>query len=139
MNCDTYTQDSCNCNYIKESVAKIDKLQKEVISEATGRCIACEASLFTSANNTIPVRFYTCCGNPITGTIGTTECSTVFFRIESIRCNRYVTLRLLKNVCGEESTLTGTDYTMIVDLDCVGSMQCFEPICIEVCSQSVSA
>lgn len=139
MNCDTYTQDSCNCNYIKESVAKIDKLQKEVISETTGRCIACEASLFTSANNTIPVRFYTCCGNPITGTIGTTETSTVFFRIESLRCNRYVTLRLLQSTGGEDPTLTGTDYTMIVDLDCVGCMQCFEPISVEVCTQSAGA
>lgn len=138
MNCETLNQDNCSCNFIKESVTKIDKLQKEVVSDSTGRCIACEASLFTSAYNTIPVRFYTCCGNPIIGNIGTSATETVYFRIEAIRCGRFVTLRLLEPT-GEDSTLVGTNYTMILDLDCVGSMQCFEPISVEVCSQSVSA
>ncbi len=135
MNCDTYNQDldTTNCNFIKDTVAKIDKIQKEVISDTTGRCIACEASLFTSANNTIPVRFFTCCGNPVVATNGLPLADTMFFRIESVRCNRYVTLRLL-NVNG--SDLEGTNYTCILDLDCVGSMQCLDPISVEVCTQS---
>ncbi len=140
MNCDTYTQDSCNCNFIKESVSKIDKIQKEVVSDSTGRCIACEASLFTSAYNTIPVRFYTCCGNPIVGNVGIPSSGTPFFRIESVRCNRFVTLRLLQETTeGDVTTLVGTDYTMILDLECVGSMQCFAPISVEVCTQSTGA
>ncbi len=139
MNCDTLTQDSCNCNFIKESVAKIDKLQKEVVSDTTGRCIACEASLFTSANNTIPVRFYTKCGNPVIGNIGLPPTETVYFRIESLRCGRFATLRLLETTTvGDETTLTGTDYTIILDLDSVGSMQCFSPISVEVCAQSTT-
>lgn len=137
MNCDTLTQDSCNCNYIKESVSKIDKLQKEVISDSAGRCITCEASLFTSANNTIPVCFSTCCGNQIFGYTGLTGATTEFFRIESIRCNQFVTLRLLQEaVVDDQPTLTATNYTMILDLNCVGRMQCFEPISVEVCTQS---
>lgn len=137
MNCDTYNQDldTTGNNYIKETVSKIDKIQKEVIFDTTGRCIACEASLFTSANNTIPVRFYTCCGNPITATIGLPETETTYFRIESVRCNRFVTLRLLQ-VSGD--TLEGTNYTIICDLDCVGTMQCLDPISVEVCTQSAA-
>lgn len=137
MNCDTHNTESQGCNFIRETVTKIDKIQKEVISDSTGRCIACEASLFTSANNTIPVRFTCCCGTPFEALIGVTGATTSFFRIESIRCNRYVTLRLLEPTGGDPA-LTGTDYTVILDLDCVGTIQCFEPISVEVCTTSTT-
>ena len=122
-----------DCNYIKETVYKIDKLQKDVVSDTLGRCISCETSLFTSLNNTIPVSFYTCCGNPVTGRVGATETTTTFFRIEAIRCNRFVTLRMLTSTT---DALTATDYTLILDLDCVSSIQCYEPITVDVCSQT---
>lgn len=121
------------CNYIKDTVCKIDKLQKEVVTDTLGRCISCETSLFTSLNNTIPVSFFTCCGNPVTGRVGTTEILTPFFRIESIRCNRFVSLRLLVSDGGTEPTLTPTDYVITVDLDCVASIQCYTPITVDVC------
>lgn len=137
MNCDTNNYESSSCSFIKDTVSKIDKIQKEVISDTTGRCIACEASLFTSANNTIPVRFTCCCGTPFEALIGVTGATTSFFRIESVRCNRFVTLRLLE-ATGEAPSLTGTDYTVILDLDCVGTIQCFEPISVEVCTTSTT-
>lgn len=119
------------CNYIKETICKIDKIQKEVISDSVGRCITCETSLFTSANNTIPVSLYRCNGDQVTANIGTTTTTTTLFRIEAIRCNRFVTLRLLENV---ETGLTGTEYTTILDLDCIGQIQCFEPITVTECT-----
>ena len=134
MNCDTPLIDSCNCNYIKETVNRIDKIQKRVISDTTTlTCVSCETSLFTSANNTIPVRFTTCCGNPITAVTATDGTTTEYFRIESVRCNRYVTVRLL-----DPTATTATLYTMIIDLDCIGTIQCFEPITVEVCTSSIS-
>lgn len=125
----------CDCNYIKETVIKIDKLQKEVVTIGETRCISCDASLFTSANNTIPVSFTTKCGNLFTGLTDTTGVTTSFFRIESIRCNRYVTVRML--IVGTEDpenpTLTASTRTMILDLNEVAGIQCYEPITVEVC------
>lgn len=130
----------CDCNYIKETVAKIDKLQKEVVTVGETRCISCDASLFTSANNTIPVTFITDCGTLLTGLVDITGITTTFFRIESIRCGRYVTLRLLTldTTTPDEPTLTASTRTMIIDLDRVAGMQCHEPITVEVCQTSLA-
>lgn len=134
MNCENMNKCNDSSNHIKESVARIDKVQKAILSDSFGTCVTCETSLL-AANNTIPVRFNTCCGNSIVGNVGVTATETVYFRIESLRCNRFVTLRLL---VPDGDTLAGTDYTMILDLDCVGSMQCFEAISVEVCTQSTT-
>lgn len=131
----------CDCNYIKESVIKIDKLQKEIVTVGDTRCISCDASLFTSANNTIPVTFLTKCGTLFTGLVDLTGTTTYFFRIESIRCGRYVTVRLLvlDDTTPDAPTLTATNKTMIIDLDCIGGMQCHEPITVEICQTSVAS
>lgn len=126
----------CDNNYIKETVARIDKLQKEVVSESVGRCISCETSLFTSANNTIPVTFTSYNGTSFTGQ-NLSGNTYAFFRIESIRSGRFVTLRLLEYTGAEnDTTVTALDYTIILDLNCVAAMQCFEPINVEVCTSS---
>lgn len=130
------TINDCDCNYIKETICKIDKLQKEVITVGETRCISCDASLFSSANNTIPVALYTECGSAFTGATGLDGATTPFFRIESIRCGRFATLRMLTIETGETPTLTATNRTMIIDLDRVAAMQCHEPIYVEVCSTS---
>ncbi|MDE6660659.1 MAG: hypothetical protein K2J93_02400 [Anaeroplasmataceae bacterium] len=128
--------DCLDCNYIKETVCKIDKLQKEVITVGENRCISCETSLFNPANNTIPVAFYGECGNLFTGLTDLTGTTTSFFRIESIRCGRFVTLRLLTQ---DGDTLTATLRTMVLDLDSVKGIQCFEPITVELCTASTPA
>ncbi len=127
---------ACSCNYIKETIMKIDKLQKEAIADTTYYCVSCETSLLSATNNTIPVLFNSCSGSELTGSIGLTN-TTKYFRIESIRCGQYITLRLLEATTqGEETVLTGTNYTMTVDLDCIKCIQCLEPISIEVCTQN---
>lgn len=129
----------CDCNYIKETVAKIDKLQKEVVTVGETRCISCDASLFTSANNTIPVTFLTDCCSLVTGLVDINGTTTTFFRIESIRCGRYVTLRLLVlDTTSETPTLTASNRTMVLDLDKVTGIQCHEPISVEVCQSSLT-
>ena len=132
MNTNCVNTDNFGCNTIRDTVINIDKLQKAVVTNNVGTCVTCETSLLSS-NNTIPVSFTTCCGNRICGLIGTTSETTCFYRIESIRCGRYVTVRLLSE---SEGTLEATPYTMIIDLDCVGVLQCFEAITIAVCSLS---
>ncbi|MGM9969838.1 MAG: hypothetical protein ACI35S_05520 [Anaeroplasma sp.] len=137
MNSHNLEQESCSCNYIKETISKIDKMQKEIVSDTSYRCISCNSSLFSNLYNTIPISLYTCCGNSITGLIGAGGDETQYFRVESIRCGRFVTLRLLEATTVEDvTTLTGTDYTLIVDLDCIGRIQCFNPINVEVCTAS---
>ena len=135
---------TCDCNVIKDTICKIDKLQKDAVANTlSDRCITCETSLFTNAYNTIPITLNTCCGNMITGRYNLDGNPSQYFRVENIRCKRFVTLRILALENTNEDpnqpnqNLYGTNYTMIVDLDCVGSVQCFEPINVEICSQSI--
>lgn len=127
------------CNTILENIKRIDKAQKRAIIDETNVCITCEASLLTTTYNTIPVAFTTCCGNRITGLIDLEGTTTGFFRIEAIRCCRYVTVRLLEEIVVDEvPTLVETPFTMVIDLDCVGTMQCFAPISITLCTDSTA-
>lgn len=132
MNIST-TNNSCDCNYIRETILKIDKMQKDILCDTRYTCISCANALFQSLYNTIPLSLYTCCGNPVTGMIGLDGSITTYFRVESVRCGQYATIRLLELVDG---TLVGTDFTMIIDLDCIGRIQCFTPINVEVCTGS---
>ena len=129
----------CDCSYIIDTIKKIDKMQKNIISDTTYSCVSCETSLISTLYNTIPISLYTCCsGSPITAQIGTTDTTTTYFRVESIRCDKYVTLRLLELEGEEAPVLVGTDFTIIVDLSCIGSIQCFRAINVEVCTSSVA-
>lgn len=123
----------CESNYIKDTVMKIDRLQKEIVVDSSNSCISCETSLLTSAYNTIPVSFRGCCSYAVLGNLGSTtdNLTTQFFRIESVRQCRFVTLRLL-SIDGAE--LTATNYTMILDLDFVTTMQCYGPISVPLCT-----
>jgi hypothetical protein len=127
------------CNTILDNIKRIDKAQKKAIIEQTNTCITCETSLLTTAFNTIPLSFTTCCGNRITGLIDLTGTTTIFFRVEAVRCNRYITVRLLEEITvGEVPTLIETPFTMVIDLECVGSVQCFAPISITLCTDSLA-
>ncbi len=130
----------CENNFIKETVAKIDKLQKEVVTVGETRCISCDASLFTSANNTIPVTLTLKCCTLLSGIVDLTGITTTFFRIESIRGGRFVTLRLLTvdTTTPDNPTLVATSRTIVVDLDHVIGIQCHEPITVEVCQSSLT-
>ena len=140
MNCNNQDYSDLDCNYILDSIKKIDKMQKEIICEekTNNRCIMCDKALFTNLYNTIPVALYTCCGNEVTGLLGVGGDTTSYFRIESIRCNRYVTLMLLnQTTTNDVTTLTGSEFTITIDINCIGRIQCFAPINIETCTSSL--
>lgn len=127
------------CNIILENIKRIDRNQKKAVIADNNTCISCDATLLSTINNTIPISLTTCCGNRITGIINLDGTTTYFFRVEAIRCNRYLTVRMLEEIEVEGvATLVETPYTMVVDLECVGTMQCFTPISITLCTQSLA-
>ena len=136
-----YSKDKKPCcnNTIVEIVERIARTQRDVCSTCVD-CVSCDACLYNSMYNTIPVRLTFCCsGNPVEGVIGAGGATTSYFRVECITEERFVKLRLLSaSVVGEVVVLTGTNYTMVVDLECVGTIQCFEPINILGCTQTTT-
>jgi len=115
-------------NYIFETVKNIDRMQRDIGIDQLGECISCEQSLITLAYNTIPITFYMCDGSPFSAFAGiiNTPTETRVFRIESIKDKQYVILRLIDN--GE-----CTNFTCVLDLDCVCGIQCFQAINCTVC------
>ena len=130
MNCNQ-TANSQSKSLIKNTVKKIDQLQKEATLQNT--CEGCEGSLFATMYNTRPVSFYLCSGvlfsvqNPDDLTTTTT-----LFRIEDVRDDGVI-LRLLVGT-GEDTVCT--NYTVLFDLDCACGMQCFSPICCDECTRA---
>lgn len=114
-----------NVNTIVENVRHIDKIQKEIVINNVTSCITCETSLITQANNTVPVAFYMCSGTIFGALTAPDAENTTLFRIECLRDSRFVTLRLITASGG---TLTCTNQTCLLDLNCVAAMQCFTPI-----------
>ena len=118
-------------NYIVETVKQIDRMQKEIVIENATVCVTCEASLITKAYNTIPVSFTNKCGNPIKAFIDNKAFDTTnLFRIECLRDNRFVTLRLLKY---DDYLIKATNQTIIFDLNCACQIQCLDPINVAEC------
>lgn len=118
-------------NYILDTLRHIDKIQKDIIVTSATSCITCETSLVTQANNTIPVSFVLCGGLPFKANLASEGAeTTLFFRIECLRDNRYLTLRLLKP---KDNSLTCSNQTTILDTNCICSLQCYQPINCEEC------
>ncbi len=120
-----------NRNFIYETVRKIDQLQKEVLLENS--CIGCEGSLFSRLYNTKPVSFILCGGVRFEALLGTepTASTTSFFRIQEIKGNSVI-LQLI-DYSGE--TPVCTNFTIILDLDCVCGIQCYSPILCTLCNE----
>lgn len=119
-------------NFIVENVKKIDIMQKEIVTGCDSSCVSCETSLITKAYNTVPVSFSTCNATQFKALTDVGGVETPYFRIESIRDNRFVTLRLL-SYDSSQQLLSCTNQTCIFDLDCCCSIQCFEPINCPCC------
>ena len=128
-----YSKDkkTCSTNSILETVEMITRNQRSTCSTCAN-CVSCNGCFF----NTIPIRLTHCCnGTAVSGLVGAGGVSTEYFRIECITCERFIKLRLLTVTSVEgEIVVTGTNYTMVVDLDCVGAIQCFEPVNILGCT-----
>lgn len=116
---------------IRSTVRKIDQLQKEATLQSA--CEGCEGSLFATIYNTKPVQFYLCSGNVFTVFIPDyTGTEVNLFRIEEVREDGVI-LRLLTVTDG---TVTCTNNTAILDLDCCCGMQCYPAICCEECTRN---
>jgi hypothetical protein len=123
-----YSKDKKNCctNSIGEIIEKIAKTQRDVCNTCAN-LVTCDACFFDSQFNTIPIRLTLCCsGAPVEAVIGAGGTITTYFRVECVTNERFVKLRLLS--IDAEGALIGTNYTIVLDLECVGSIQCFEPI-----------
>ena len=125
----------CCTNTIAEIIESISRNQRSVCNTC-GDCVGCDGYLCNNFYNTIPVRLTYCCGGEaVGGLIGAGGITTNYFRIECVTYERFVKLRLLSvtNVDGE-IVVAGTNYTMVVEIDCIGSIQCFEPVNITGCT-----
>ena len=128
------SQQSRNCIY--ETVRKIDQLQKDaIIANAVNQCDNC---MISAMYNTKPIAIYFCnSGDRLEITIPGTETVANLFRIEEVRCDETVVLRLLveDDTTGE---VTCTTYTIVMRISCIAAVQCFDPInCENLCTQLV--
>lgn len=122
---------SCECSYIIETLKRIDKMQKDAVVSEEQECITCQNSLISFSNNTIPLIIGLRCGGILTGSVGVTSQTASHFKVESIRCNRYITLRLLTI---DDGSLSATPYTLTIDGECICYIQCLEPISTTSCN-----
>lgn len=116
--------------YIVDTLIKIDRMQKAASINDEADCITCQNSLL-SVNNTVPLSFILCGGAYLTSNIGVADTPTIYYKIEAIRCERYVTLRLLEDTDG---VLTATEFTLTLDTNCVCALQCYPPITTTSCN-----
>ena len=121
-------------NYIIETVRNIDRMQKEV-SKETG-CTGCNDLLIsqTTLFNTKPVIFRFGNGEAFTALAGTEETNT--FRIQDLK-GSIVILRLL-TLNAETGEYTCTNNTVLLDLNCVCSLQCLAPINCPCCANAAT-
>lgn len=119
-----------NTNYVLRTLTRIDQLQKEATTE--NKCEGCEGSLVSRLYNTKPISLYMVNGNPLCVTVPTEPTKTTdLFRVESVQYDAVV-LRILYRDCEE---IVCTSYTVIVNIDCICCLQCFDPICCEECTK----
>lgn len=121
----------CCDSYIMELLTRIDKMQKEALLNDEDSCITCQNALFSFTNNTVPLSLGLKCGGPLTAPIGLTDITTTYFKVESIRNCRFITLRLLER---NNEELTVTPYTITLDGECICYIQCFNPITTTSCN-----
>ena len=129
-----------NTNATNGSIAallsKIDQMQKEaIIANATNQCDNC---MMSAMYNTKPIALYLCnTGTRFEAEVNNTDTTCDLFRVEEVRNNETVVLRLLVENA-ETGEVTCTTYTIVVRIACIGAVQCFDPInCETLCSQFI--
>lgn len=130
------TTTTTNNNTIAQLLKKIDQLQKEaILTNATNQCDNC---MMSAMYNTKPIAVYFCpSATRLEVAVGNTDATSNLFRIEEVRGDETVVLRLLTE---DETTaeITCTTFTIVVRISCIGVVQCFDPInCETLCSQLV--
>lgn len=109
---------------ILDTIRQIDALQKETIKEKRTDCVGCGGPLIAKIFDTKPVAFTLCCDEKFSAYLGLSCEKTDLFRIEQVMKD-CVLLRLLKR---ESGCVRCTKHTVILRLDCICAIQCFEPI-----------
>ena len=121
-----------NGTTIADLLRRLDKMQRDAVIQTNAD--VCENCMLTAMYNTKPISIYSGC-NKLTTPIGVDGTTTDLFRVEAVRGNDTVVLRLLQNTNG---TITCTTYTVIVKIDCICCVQCFEPInCETTCYPAI--
>lgn len=119
---------------IAQLLSRIDQLQKEaIIANATNQCDNC---MISAMYNTKPFAIYFC-NNGTRFEVTVNDVTANLFRVEEVRNNETVVLRLLATdaTTGE---VTCTTYTIVMRISCIGAVQCFDPInCETLCSQLI--
>lgn len=129
----TTTNTITNNGTIAQLLKRLDQIQKEaIIANATNQCDNC---MISAMYNTKPIALYFCNnGTRFEAAVGNTESTANLFRVEEVRGDETVVLRLLT----DDGEVTCTNYTIVVRISCIGAVQCFEPInCETLCSQLV--
>lgn len=126
--------------YIYDTLVRIDQMQKAANVE--NACEGCEGSLISAYYNTKPISLYVTGGVQLaiqvpTTTPATAPTTTTYFRIENVK-NDAVVLRLLV-LDPETNTYDCTQFTVVVNIACICSLQCFPPICCTECSGTCGA
>lgn len=122
-----------NVNTIADLLRKIDKMQRNAV--LANETDVCENCMLSSMFNTKPIAITLCNGN-LNALLGATGGTTYLFRVEAVRGNETVVLRLLEITDG---VITCTSYTIIVKIDCICCVQCFDPINCETTCYPVVA
>lgn len=107
---------------IVDLLKKIEKMQNEAI--IANRASNCNTCVISPMYNTKPIAIYLCNG-VLEGFIDNDENTTNLFRVEEVRGNDTVLLRLLAKCNGE---VRCTDMTIIVKISCICCVQCFDSI-----------
>lgn len=121
---------------IAQLLKRIDQIQKEaILANAANQCDNC---MISAMYNTKPIAIYFCPSTTrLEVPVGNTDATSNLFRIEEVRGDETVVLRLLVE---DETTgeVTCTTFTIVVRISCIGAVQCFDPInCETLCSQLV--
>lgn len=115
------TRTTNNDNTIAGLLKNIDQMQKNAITN--NNLSRCDNCMINMMYNTKPIAIYLCGGARLTIDNGDTTVN--LFRIEEVRGNDTVVLRLLEDTDG---TITCTTQTFVMRIECICVIQCFNPI-----------
>jgi hypothetical protein len=116
---------------IKELLVRIDEMQKEAVTLANAN--GCNTCAFVPAYNTKPIAVYTCNGFlTVPVTPGEAETAS-YFRVENVKNDETVILRLLTEADG---VFTCTTNTITIRISCICGIQCFGSINCQLCGDA---
>lgn len=127
----TTTRTTNNDNTIAGLLRHIEQMQRNAIrNNNLSRCDNC---IINMMYNTKPIAIYLCSGARLE--INDGEVTANLFRVEEVRGNDTVVLRLLET--GQDGTIICTRRTFVMKIDCICIIQCFDPInCTVACFEN---